>query len=302
MAERHTWRIRVYQVVSRLVWHGLDLPFGVYSRLLRRSSSCSTQCCVLLHSFDGYKRFWRSALHFSRLALPDQLPLICASERILWADDATSLLTGPGSFISRLARALHRLRRTYAYVLYLQEDMWLSRPVSEDDLEACLALMHRHGLQLLKLSEDSMPPDVPAQLAIQPALDHVGSQPITWYGPHDFVMSHHGSLFQIDFLLKTLVFAWLMGARQPKQHEIYVSRALCDLTASPQYPRRPVRIATWQHQPLIEVVHASDGGELTPAALALLASDVHAPSVDETLPGEVYPARQPFRGSRHVLG
>lgn len=302
MPERLSWRILGYRAVSRVVWHGLDLPIAIYFRLFPRPSSCSTLSCVLLHSFDGYKRFWPAALHFSRLALPQKLPLICASERIPWASDVICLLTGPGSFIWRLARAMHRLRRSYAYVLYLQEDMWLTRPVSETDLVAWLSLMQRRGLHLLKLSAETIPPDVPPQLAIQSPLDHVGSHPVTLYGSHDFVMSHHGSLFHIDFLLKTLVFAWLMGARQPKQHEIYVSRALRDLTASPQHPRRPVRIAAWQHQPLIEVVHASDGGELTPGAFALLKTDPLAPCVDETLPGEVFPARQPPYRSRHVLG
>lgn len=303
MAEQQALKLRAYGLISNLLWHGLAAPFALYCRLLPRRLRNSTSCCALLHSFDGYKRFWPAALFFSDRALPSGLPLICASERKPMGRILTrSLLTGSGSFVWRLLRALLRLRRTYRFVLYLQEDMWLPQPVSPSALQSWLQLMDRHQLHLLKLSAESMPGDVPALLADQPSLHHNGSQRITWYGCHEFALSHHASLFDCDFLLKTLLFAWLMGARRPKEHEIFVSKALRPLLTSWEHPKRPVRIAAWQQQPLIMVVHASDGGELTPPAVALLQEHPHAPAVDETLPGEVFPARQSSSRGRHALG
>lgn len=303
MSERQNPKQRVYCLISRLVWHGLAVPVKLYCRLLPCRSGGSTSCCALLHTFDGYKRFWPAALFFSDSALPSGLSLICVSEMIPMDHLGTRyLLTGSGSFVWRLLRAVHQLRRTYRFVLYLQEDMWLPNPVPQSSLESWLALMYKHQLHLLKLSAESMPRNVPPLLANQPSLDHTGSLRITWYGCQDFALSHHVSLFDADFLLKTLLFAWIMGARKPKEHEIYVSKALRSLLTSWEHPDRPVRIAAWQQQPLIEMVHASDGGELTPAAIALLAEHPDAPVVDESLPGEVFPARQSSRRGRHALG
>lgn len=302
MPEQQTLKHRAYGVISTLVWHGLAAPLKLYCRILPPRSGSATSSCALLHSFDGYKRFWPVALFFSDRALPPGLPVICASE-LLPMDPLGSrcLLTGSGSFVWRLLCALHCLRRSYRFVLYLQEDMWLPQPVPPSSLEAWLALMDRHQLQVLKLSAEAMPGEVSALLADQPSFEHSGSLRATWYGSQDFALSHHASLFDCDFLLKTLLFALLMGARQPKDHEIYVSRALRPLLASWDHPDRPVRIAAWQQQPLIQVVHASDGGELTPAAVALLESEPDAPGVDETLPGEVFPARQLSPRGFHVL-
>jgi hypothetical protein len=303
MPERQSLQYWAYGVVSSLVWQGLAGALTLYYRLLPRRSGSPTSCCALLHSFDGYKRFWPIALFFSDRALPPGLPVICASERMPMDPlGYRCLLTGSGSFVWRLLRALHRLRRSYRFVLYLQEDMWLPQPIPPSSLEAWLALMDRHQLQVLKLSAEAMPGEVPALLADQPSFEHSGSLRATWYGNQDFALSHHASLFDCDFLLRTLLFALVMGARQPKEHEIYVSRALRPLLASWDHPDRPVRIAGWQQQPLIEVVHASDGGELTPAAVALLQAHPDAPGVDETLPGEVFPARQSSSRGRHALG
>ena len=303
MPERLSIRHRAYGVISRLVWLGLASPFTLYCRMLPRLSRSATSCCALLHSFDGYKRFWPAALFFSLRSLPSALPVICATERCPMDPlGANCLLTGSGSFVWRLLRALHRLRRSYRYILYLQEDMWLREPITPTSLEAWLALMDRHQLAVLKLSAEALPGQVPVLLADQPSLDNSGCQQVTWYSNEEFALSHHVSLFDCDFLLKTLLFALLMGARQPKEHEIYVSRALYPMLTSWEHPDRPVRIAAWQQQPLIQVVHASDGGEVTPAAFALLQVHPDAPGVDETLPGEVFPARQSSSRVRHAVG
>lgn len=303
MLERRSLKLRLYGVVSRLVWHGLAGPLALYYRLMPRRSGGASSCCVLLHSFDGYKRFWPAALFFSRRALPSGLPVICASERVAMDPLASRcMLTGSGSFVWRLLRALHRIRRSHRFVLYLQEDMWLPQSLPQSSLKAWLELMARHRLHVLKLSAESMPGEVAAVLAHQPCLDNIGSQRITWFGCQEFALSHHASLFDCDFLLRTLLFALLMGARQPKEHEIYVSRSIRPLLASWNHPDRPVRIAAWQIQPLLQVVHACDGGELTPVAVALLQAHDDAPDVDESLPGEVFPARQFSNRGHHVVG
>lgn len=298
-----TIRNSAYGVISRLVWHGLAAPFTLYCRMWPRRSRSATSCCALLHSFDGYKRFWPPALFFNLRALPTGLPVISASESCpMDPHRVHCLLTGSGSFVWRLLRAMHRLRRSYRYVLYLQEDMWLPQPISPTTLDDWLALMDRHQLEVLKLSAEAMPGDVPVLMAHQPNLDHSGPQRVTWYSYEKFALSHHVSLFDCDFLLRTLLFAFLMGARQPKQHEIYVSRVLHPLLTSWEHPDRPIRIVAWQHQPLIHVVHASDGGELTPDAISLLQAHPDAPPVDETLPGEVFPARHVSSTDNHASG
>lgn len=201
------------------------------------------------------------------------------------------ILTGRGSFVWRLIIALHRLRKSFRYVLYLQEDMWLTNPISEAEYASWIELMAAYRLDCLKLSSDSVPPDCHALLAAQPPLGQGNLDDFTWYGPHNFLMSHHGSIFRIDYLLKSLIFAYLMGARKPKQHEILVSRAFQFSRSSASRFFSSPRVVCWRNRPLLSYVHASDGGDLTPEALALLRSQPLCPPVDESLPGEVFPAR-----------
>lgn len=293
MPDFRPFSLACFRLLSRILWSLLDLPFWFYRCCFPALPARSGQSCVLIHSFDGYKRFWPPALYFAQRALPASLPLLCASEKQpMPVPPATSILTGSGSFVWRLIVALHRLRRSFSYLLYLQEDMWLSTEIPASRFAFWVQLMDRERLHCLKLSRESFLADDAAVIAEQPPIGSGSLQNFTWFGCHDFLMSHHGSLFQVDYLLKTLVFAFLLGARKPKEHEILISRALQDLAFTPDRPLRLLRIASWRLQPVLAYVHASDGGDLTQEARALLVSHSCCPGVDESLPGEVFPARQ----------
>lgn len=286
------WRMlsrALYRFISAFLWRVLDIPFLAYRVVYWSPSRQSRRACALLHSFDGYKRFWAASLYFSRLYLPPSLPFYCASEHCAMLPSSHfSLLTGSGNFVWRLIIALHHLRRSYRFVLYLQEDMWLDHPLDSRVWHSWVNLMIAHRLDCLKLSVDSVPPESRSLLPSQPPLDPVAGSGFTWYGPHHFLMSHHGSLFCVDYLLKSLVFAYILGARKPKEHEILVSRAFRSISVP---PLGSPRVACWRQQPPLSYVHASDAGELTAEAVSLLRSNPSSPPVNENLPGEVFPAR-----------
>lgn len=293
MAEFRLFRLRCFQLLARILWHSLDLPLWIYYYCFPALPARRGQSCVLIHSFDGYKRFWPPALYFAQKSLPQSLPLLCASEYTsMPVSSEASILTRSGCFVWRLIVALHRLRRTFCYVLYLQEDMWLSTTIPADHFAIWIQLMDLERMHCLKLSRESFLADDMTLIAQQPPIAADSFENFTWFGSHDFLMSHHGSLFHVDYLFKTLCFALLLGARKPKEHEILISRALQHLTFTPDRPRRSLRIACWRLQPVLTYIHASDGGELTHEARHLLSSYPDCPGVDESLPGEVFPARQ----------
>ena len=267
-----------------------------YAHLERRrhASAHDPRLAVLVHSFGGYKRYWRPVSYFTDANLPSGVPFFFASELQPFDEGRfDSVTTGPGSFGSRLAKAVKAVeRKGYKYVLYLQEDMWVTEPVDAGLLAGLVDLMEENRIDCLKLGRQPFPED---HDDIRRTSGPVGESELgsafRWFGSHRFAFSHHTSIFRGRFLIEMSYAAGLFGRRRPLQQERFCSGYLNDRVVVVEGDGKRYRIGVFADQPMIDYVHASAEGELTSQAETLLAKLGLEELYDPTLEGEVFPHR-----------
>ena len=263
------------------------------SKRTHRSADSGPDLAVLVHSFDGYKRFWKPAAYFIDAGLPKAIPRYFASEVEPFRDDGFEpILTGVGSFGDRMNRlATSLIDRRIRYVLYLQEDMWLSDPVSISELDLALDLMRAFDLDSLKLAHQfNAPPRVDV---LGRECSWLGDQGLAsrvhWYGCQDYVFSHHTTIFRTSFLKEVATAASLFRRVKPLQQEQFCSAYLKRRTVATDGDGARYRIATFSDEPLLSYVHASEKGQITAEASAMLEERGLVHLYDPDLPGEVFP-------------
>lgn len=168
--------------------------------------SPSCQPCFLVHSFDGYKRYWEPWIHFFfKFHREPVWPVYFASETILVVDQRVSpILTGKGEWGARLIQALEKIPEDY--IFYFQEDIWLTDTLTQDYLDAAVQTIHENNLNYLKLQAD-------CRFTVG-LLDRI--QDRRWY-----IISHHPGLWRKSYLLSTL-----QAHMTPFQHEITLNTYL----------------------------------------------------------------------------
>lgn len=211
--------------MSSLTWILFTLGVAVFllSILLRPSSPTTLlltrserrmkhlpSCSVLVHSFDGYRRYWEGWLYFWHKYSESSLPWTVYFATESRSPHATQLRevqhlpTGVGKWGYRLRRALESIPGEY--VLYMQEDMWLTDALRSEYLLQALAHASKHDLLHLKL---------------QPFCHHEVGLPTDYNRSEWYVASHQPALWQKSFLLSTL-----HDNYSPFQHETLLNRAL----------------------------------------------------------------------------
>ena len=255
----------------------------------------SKKIAVLVHSFDGYKRFWKPAIFFTQRAFPLDIPIYYASEFLpICISSENNILTGRGNFVERLIKALNYLVKDYKYIFYLQEDIWIDSPISTSDLTHFIELMETENIDCLKLGKYSFAQE--DRESILKATDSITSE-FRWFGNFAYSISHHCSIFRTSFLLNTAKLALFAGIKNP-EHETFISDFLMGKIKSKQKELfKNVKIAVWSNQPQVSYAHASYVGRLTQEGRDLLQRFNIEFYYDETLEGEIFP---PDRSYDHV--
>lgn len=144
---------------------------------------------VVLHTCDDYARYW-PGLVFRWHAFAGGPAYLATEQARPPRVPATVQVchTGPGPWAQRLQRVLEHL--STPYVLYLQEDAWLTAPLTANYLHAAVHLMQKHQLLALKLYEGC---------AHAPSGSTTDVQSPRWY-----IVAHQPTLWRRDFLRSTL--------------------------------------------------------------------------------------------------
>lgn len=270
--------------VIRPVWE--TLRFSTQSRTPANKES---PLAVVIHSFDGYKRFWAAARYFTERAIPAGFPIYYMTERTPMHPDASRcILTGEGGFSTRLARGLDTISRSHKYVLYLQEDIWIDEPVAAEALSGFVQRMEKDQLDCFKLGWASLTPRE-FESIVEGSDRLPESSDLRWFGPHSYSMSHHCSIFCSTYFLRTALLARRFRQERPHRNELFVSEALKRQIKARNSDRKKIRIAVWETAPLVSYTHACIGGRLTPEGRDLLERHERLHLYDETLPGERLP-------------
>lgn len=148
---------------------------------------------ILVHTFDGYQHLWTGfsqsfSQHWNNPFTPIYFGTDEHTDRLVIIADEV-IYSGPGEWSDRLTNLLHKIPTDY--VLYMQEDHWLTQP--PPDLDRMMEVMTENNLLRLQLS-----PIVHFYKLTQ-------SGGIHFFDPSSkYLVSHQPSIWKKSFLLDCL--------------------------------------------------------------------------------------------------
>jgi len=155
---------------------------------------------LLVHACDRYEFLYPGFAWFFGRYWPRQIRCayyFATEEKPADIAGFQNIRSGRGEWSDRLRRLLEQL--TEDYVLYFQEDVWLSEPVQAGFFEELFALAAAQGWQHVKLHSAEMYRPHPTPFTVAglrvAQLDNAGS---------GYLMSHQITLWNREYLLKQL--------------------------------------------------------------------------------------------------
>lgn len=156
---------------------------------------------LIVHTCDRYQLLYPGFAYFFKKNWPYRdiaISYYFLTEEIDYPSDIfTNIKTGKGEWSDRLLKGLKQIPEDY--VIYLQEDMWLIKPVDADTvLKAIDFALNKHA-NLLKLSSNSVNQTTPEGTYINGLsvgiLDNAKSE---------YLMSHQVSMWKKSLLMEQL--------------------------------------------------------------------------------------------------
>lgn len=156
---------------------------------------------VLVHSCDRYAFLYEGfQVFFEKNWAPniDCNYYFATEEAVIDTGRFQNIQSGKGEWADRLARLLKEKIKE-KYVLYFQEDMWLTHPVNEQFFNRLFTLADQYGWQQVKLHSSNAYTTQATPLFIEGFnVAQLDTQQST------FLMSHQITLWNKEFLLKQL--------------------------------------------------------------------------------------------------
>jgi len=116
------------------------------------------QVALIVHTCDRYQLLYQGFEYFFKRNWPYQEVDIkyyfLTEEADFQSDLFVNIKTGKGEWSDRLLNGLNQIEETY--VIYFQEDMWISRPVSADAVNKILQFTIEKNVNLFKLSSNDI--------------------------------------------------------------------------------------------------------------------------------------------------
>jgi len=114
------------------------------------------EIALIVHACDRYQLLYHGFEYFFKRNWPFQEVNIkyyfFTEEADYQSDLFTNIKTGKGEWSERLLNGLNQIPETY--VIYFQEDMWLSRPVVADTVNKTILFSLNNSVNLFKLSSN----------------------------------------------------------------------------------------------------------------------------------------------------
>jgi hypothetical protein len=161
----------------------------------------------VIHTFDGYKRYWSGMLHFLKKYYIHQNSIVYFANEDLDIDLPPffqQIKCGKGTWGFRLKTALEQIPTKY--VVYLQEDMWLTHYIHQNYFDQIGNYMEVNDLYSVKLFGN-------CQHNIHCGEDL--NNPL-WY-----IGTHQPSMWNREFLLSTVD-----ETMSPFKHEVNLNKRL----------------------------------------------------------------------------
>jgi len=160
------------------------------------------EIALIIHTCDRYQLLYRGFEYFFKKNWPYHLPIkyYFLTEEIDYQSDVfTNIKTGKGEWSDRLLNGLNQIPEQY--IIYFQEDMWLSRPVDPETLEKIFEFALYKEISLLKLSSNSV-------YQTNSTGNYINGLSISTVNTRfsDYLMSHQVSIWNKAFFAAQLVY------------------------------------------------------------------------------------------------
>lgn len=156
---------------------------------------------LIVHTCDRYKLLYMGFEYFFKKHFPYGEVKISyyflTEEESYRSDIFTNIKTGKGEWSDRLLNGLKQMPEEY--IIYFQEDMWLTRPISADLVNKIIGFALTEHINLLKLSSNSV-------YITRPTGDHINDLSVSVLDNEQskYLMSHQVSLWKKSFLMDQL--------------------------------------------------------------------------------------------------
>lgn len=158
---------------------------------------------LVVHTCDRYKLLYNGFAYFFKKHWPyndlDISYYFLTEDEDFTSDIFTNIKTGKGEWSDRLLNGLKQIPEDY--ILYFQEDMWLTKPVDRDTIQQIIDFSLEQQVDLFKLSSNSVYHAAATGNYINglsvAVLDNEKSQ---------YLMSHQVSIWNKAFLMEQLKF------------------------------------------------------------------------------------------------
>jgi hypothetical protein len=156
---------------------------------------------LIVHTCDRYQLLYTGFAYFFKKYWPYgdvQLNYYFLTEEVSYKSDVfINIKTGKGEWSDRLLKGLQQIPEDY--VIYFQEDMWLSKPLDGDALSKIIDLTFAHHINLFKLSSNGVYQTRPTGQFINGLAVSVLDNEKSGY-----LMSHQVSIWNKSFLMEQI--------------------------------------------------------------------------------------------------
>jgi len=181
------------------------------------------QIALVVHTCDRYQLLYQGFEYFFKRNWPYKqvnINYYFLTEEVDYHSDVfTNIKTGKGEWSDRLLNGLNQIPEEY--VIYLQEDMWISRPVNADTILKTIEYVLEKQYKLLKLSSN------PVYVTTSTG-NYINGLSISILNnkKSGYLMSHQASIWNKSFLADQLQFK-----EHPWRNEREGTKRLRDLSA-----------------------------------------------------------------------
>lgn len=163
-------------------------------------NNTANKVALLVHSCDRYEFLFKGFEYFFAKHWPVGIPCnyyFATEEKQVNVNGFINILSGKGEWTNRLVTLLQGIKEEY--ILYFQEDMWLTKNVNPAFLAQLFALAQSNNWQQVKLHSSEVYKTNPTEFSIEgftvAKLDNAASE---------YLMSHQVTLWNKNFLLQQL--------------------------------------------------------------------------------------------------
>jgi hypothetical protein len=246
--------------------------FIIINTITRREHfSNNKKMAVLIHTFDGYSRYWKPLLHFTNKYLNIDYDIYIGVEDMDIPKEVLGkvkiLKSGKGSFIDRLESHLSKLEKMgYKYIYIMQEDHWYTSNKSygvdnKKIFNDAIDMMDRNNIDCLKLHVLSMHHF--NTNTSKKFHEKLANKNLYYMNPKNIGISHNGCIATLKLLKHSCNITKLKGWSTAKGHEYatYI-KEFGKIKQSGDDKEGLKIIQTAKRKPILQFEHVGYGGSL----------------------------------------